>query len=331
MSGANSGRILIALGIVTLFGIITFALAAATLGTLNKRFSNIEDKFADLSSVLITTTSAPNLTSTLAEHVQIEDLMGHLLEFERLANAAGRTRAIATKGFEDTLNYIENYLKNNAKNLLAFREKFPVKNFSISGTPKFSYSIDGTPMPELLYSTDLTKAEFTHVTYTAAINSATLDLVSVKNNACNDSDWGDVTGKAVLLIVGGVCTTGDKAETAKAKNAAAVIFYANGLTTANLAPSIVRLRQTTELPALFLSHAAGRGLANALTQNKKIQINIDIQVHPYPPFDVENICADTTVGNRNETIVIGSHSDSVPAGPGINDNGKFFFIFNSSF
>ena len=41
------------------------------------------------------------------------------------------------------------------------------------------------------------------------------------------------------------------------------------------------------------------------------------------PFPVGNICADTPTGDITQTIVIGSHSDSVPAGPGINDNGKF--------
>jgi Zn-dependent M28 family amino/carboxypeptidase len=46
-----------------------------------------------------------------------------------------------------------------------------------------------------------------------------------------------------------------------------------------------------------------------------------IQLENLGTFPVDNICADTTVGNINQTIVVGSHSDSVPAGPGINDNG----------
>ncbi|CAF4737747.1 unnamed protein product, partial [Rotaria socialis] len=40
----NNMRILIALGIIGLFGIITFALAAATLGTLNKRLDDVNQK-----------------------------------------------------------------------------------------------------------------------------------------------------------------------------------------------------------------------------------------------------------------------------------------------
>merc|ERR1712137_906537 len=35
-----------------------------------------------------------------------------------------------------------------------------------------------------------------------------------------------------------------------------------------------------------------------------------------------NLLADTTTGNENSILVVGSHLDSVPAGPGINDNGS---------
>jgi len=35
-----------------------------------------------------------------------------------------------------------------------------------------------------------------------------------------------------------------------------------------------------------------------------------------------NVCADTPWGNASNVIVVGSHLDSVPAGPGINDNGS---------
>jgi len=41
---SNNARVLIVLVVIMLFGIITFALAAATLGTLNKRFNDIQSK-----------------------------------------------------------------------------------------------------------------------------------------------------------------------------------------------------------------------------------------------------------------------------------------------
>ncbi|CAF4467564.1 unnamed protein product, partial [Rotaria socialis] len=52
-SGEQSRKvILLAIGIIAVFGIITFALAAATLGTLNKRYSNIERSLEGLTNTV---------------------------------------------------------------------------------------------------------------------------------------------------------------------------------------------------------------------------------------------------------------------------------------
>ncbi len=55
------------------------------------------------------------------------------------------------------------------------------------------------------------------------------------------------------------------------------------------------------------------------TANVSVLISIDANNVAVP---VGKICADTLTGNATQTIVIGSPSDSVPAGPGINDNGE---------
>lgn len=64
-------RILIALGVVALFGIITFALAAATLGTLNKRLdevgnkqTNIQNSLREILQRLNASTTQPTTTTT---------------------------------------------------------------------------------------------------------------------------------------------------------------------------------------------------------------------------------------------------------------------------
>jgi Zn-dependent M28 family amino/carboxypeptidase len=79
---------------------------------------------------------------------------------------------------------------------------------------------------------------------------------------------------------------------------------------------------------LFLSYQAGTDLANAaqnLTAIAQVRINISTTKVPAP---VGNICAHTVTGDATQTIVIGSHSDSVPAGPGINDNGKIYIYLD---
>ena len=304
---------------IALFGVITFILAATTLGTLNKKYNDLKN----LINGIATSTASTTLDSVLAESIRIADLMDHLNELQRIADNSNNNRAIGTAGFNATVDYIYNYLVNNAPALNTSRQIFPIQNFSIKGEPKLIFVVNGTNTP-LFYSTDLAKAEFTYVNYTNETSLRQLNLTVVSNDGCNDMDWTNtnVSGRAALVIAGGVCTYAEKGELASKYNASALLFYNNGLTTSSLAPVSVRLRQANTLPALFLSYTAGQQLRNA-SNTTGFSILIQIERENYTSFNVTNICADTIDGNSSATIVIGSHSDGVPAGPGINDNGEF--------
>ncbi|CAF4828856.1 unnamed protein product, partial [Rotaria sp. Silwood2] len=169
------------------------------------------------------------------------------------------------------------------------------------------------------YSTNLARSDFTYVNYSASIDLTKFNLIIVPNYGCDKLDWQNVAGRAALVVVGGTCTNAEKSELANIYNASALLYYNHGLTTTSLAPVIVRLRQANKLPALFLSYAIGQELVNAANLSN-VSIWLDVQRENYSSFTIENVCADTIDGNINETIIVGGHSDSVPAGPGINDN-----------
>ncbi len=59
IGGSSSIQILIAVAIVGLFGIITFAITAATLGTLNKRYNDLSEQIVNLENKISTTTPTP--------------------------------------------------------------------------------------------------------------------------------------------------------------------------------------------------------------------------------------------------------------------------------
>ena len=320
----DSPRALIVLGILALFGIITFALAAATLGTLNKRMNSLDEKLSAGGGL---TTSPPpqQLNSVVADSIRIEELMNHLEQFENFAKESGNTRAIGTPGFAKTLNYIEKYLKDNSPSLNVTREAFTVKNFTVKGDPELSWTVGGS-RKQLFYSPNLARTEFTYVNYSAPNNGSNFSVIVISNRGCTDADWANVSGRAGLVIAGGVCTYAEKGELAMKHNAIAILYYNNGETTTSLAPAIVRLRQTNTLPALFLSYAAGEALADVIRNGSAVTVTLKILLEDYGNITAENICADTKEGLSNETIIIGSHSDSVPAGPGINDNGRSFLL-----
>lgn len=318
-------RLLIALAVIGLFGIVTFALAAATLGTMNRRFKDLNLKLTNAPNPTTIGTSTPRpsaLNSTLAEAIQINDTMTHLNRFETIAQANGNTRAVGTPGFARTVDYIEEYLNNQSYNQFnVVRENVPVQNFSIKGTPILRSTFDNITA-NLAYSTVLAQADFTYVNYTAEQSLQNFTLVLVGNNGCADSDYTNVTDRAVLIKLGGTCTSAEKGERAAKNNVSAILFYNQGSTTTSLTPATFRLRQANRLPALSLSYAAGEVLRKVLSNNTVVTVELEIQREAYAPFLVQNICAYTIHGNQNQTIVIGGHSDSVPAGPGINDNGR---------
>ncbi|CAF5022964.1 unnamed protein product, partial [Rotaria magnacalcarata] len=168
-------RIFVLICIIGLFGIATLALAAATLGTLNKRFDSIISK---------TTTNRQNLKSTLAETILIEDLMGHLRQLQRIADESNGTRAINTRGFNQTIDYIEKYLNEHATGLKVMRETFQVRNFDIASDPILLSSINET-IKNYTYSKILARSDFTYVTYSTSANfSDYVRVINIPNFGC---------------------------------------------------------------------------------------------------------------------------------------------------
>ncbi|CAF4603645.1 unnamed protein product, partial [Didymodactylos carnosus] len=70
-----------------------------------------------------------------------------------------------------------------------------------------------------------------------------------------------------------------------------------------------------------LSYQLGMTLVQAAQNTStNASVRITIVAQYVPNTVVGNICAHTITGDATQTIVVGSHSDSVPEGPGINDN-----------
>lgn len=308
-------RAYVFLGFIGILGIVTLALSAATLATLNNK------KFEVSESSASSTTAAPNLQSALAETIRIDDLMAHLRQLQRIANESKGTRAINTRGFNETVNYIDNYLKEQVPSFKVMRESFQIRNFAIQGAPIFRSNVSGV-VETYTYSPILAKSDFTYVTFSAPWNSTDyLPVVSIPNTGCSSSEWENASGKVALVKAGGRCTYAEKAIIASARGARAILFYNDGQGNSNFAPIAVRVRYFNELPALYLSYDVGQALVNA-SFSSDVTVQIQIQLQDLGSFPVENICADTPTGDIEQTIVVGSHSDSVPAGPGINDNGQ---------
>ena len=335
MAFEGSLRILIALGVLTLFGIITFALAAATLGTVNKHHSDLTDLINQRTATTVNNTS---IGGVLASATRIQDVMSHLKQLQYLATANGETRTVHTPGFQQTLNYINSTLRNNT-NFNISRDSFSVKQFALTGIPIFALYNNSGLVKNYTYSTNLSVADFYFVRYSTGIDlPSRLQVSAIPNVGCAASDWiqaqnaaGGSLANRVVLVKRGTCPFRDKASFAANYSAEAILFFNHGISASDVAPIAVSLGQDVSLPALFLSNTVGQQIYDdALNTGRNVSVRMVINVQDLPPAQVENICADTPTGDATQTIVIGSHSDSVPAGPGINDNGMHLHILSLS-
>lgn len=140
------------------------------------------------------------------------------------------------------------------------------------------------------------------------------DLVRVANFGCEASDFPKLTGK-IALISRGTCPFGTKSELAGKAGAVAAVVYNN-----EKGP----LGGTLGTPSPY--HVATFGISDAdaapyLNSTKPTDAiaYMDAVVNK---VTTTNVIAQTTHGDPENCVMLGGHSDSVEAGPGINDDGS---------
>jgi Zn-dependent M28 family amino/carboxypeptidase len=133
-------------------------------------------------------------------------------------------------------------------------------------------------------------------------------------SGCEPADFATVPAGAVVLIRRGTCPFGAKATNAAAAHAAAALVANNvdgPLNQATLGDV------TGAVPTAGLSRADG----DALAGRPGIAVNLVLAATTEDRRS-RNVVAQTTTGNPDHVVMAGAHLDSVPAGPGINDNGS---------
>lgn len=309
--------VLIGIGIGLLLTIPILAITIATFVKINKTLDG-------------PSTGEKTPASDLVGSMKIEDVMNHLKEFQRIADVNNGTRAVSTLGFNQTLDYIVNTLTTHTDFKININY-FPIRQFALSDTPVLVSSINDIEKT-YLYSDDLNAADFYHMQFSTGIDMQNFEQITViPNLGCSVDDWQNANpppaGK-VALVKRGVCGFEDKGNLAAQFNVLALLLYNDGARPDRVTPMAIGFSQQTYIPGLFLSYPIGNELANAAKNlSNNVGIRLVIHVKDLPLSPIGNICADTSTGDATQTILIGSHSDSVPAGPGINDNGQLHHIF----
>lgn len=236
----------------------------------------------------------------MRDAVTPDALMAHLAELQKIADANGGNRAIGTPGYEQSVDYVADALR--------------AQGFDVE-TPQFDLSFPFADDPAVTVGGSPVKAEPLEYTAGTSPEGVAGRLVPVGGLGCTDSDYeqADVEG-AVVLVDRGRCPFGEK-QTAAADHGAVAIIVANNVDGESPGATLGGQTEVT-IPAVMVSKSDGARL-RARPESVTIEMNAGVRT-----VQTRNVIAQTRTGSTENVVVVGGHLDSVPAGPGINDDGS---------
>ncbi|ODV82236.1 Zn-dependent exopeptidase [Suhomyces tanzawaensis NRRL Y-17324] len=212
------------------------------------------------------------------------------------------TRVIGSPGHRGTVEYVILELKS-----LGYEVETQEFEALDSHIESFSLLIDGTK-PKSLNALDLTPP---------TDGLAHGNLVLAKNLGCSEDDYAHVKG-GIALIKRGECAFGVKSSNAGKAGAIGAIIYDDEELRGTLGDPTGH-----EVPTVSVKVSDVEKYIKALTEDPAKKIEASLFVDSYiKVIKTLNVVAETVEGDHDNVVLLGAHSDSVAAGPGINDDGS---------
>ncbi|TQM35151.1 M20/M25/M40 family metallo-hydrolase [Pseudonocardia cypriaca] len=242
----------------------------------------------------------PGLPSRLVEEVTGEGAFAHLAELQRIADANGGNRALGTPGYDASVDYVVGVLRGAGYEVQT--PTFDARRFEVR---QEQLTVDGGPVP-------VSALGFSPTTPDAGVTGP---LTVMAGEGCNPADAGAVTPGSVALVRRGTCPFAQKATHAAGAGALGLIV----INTADepLDDGTLGEAATGVVPTGGVSRSAGDALAGRAGAAVTLTLVTTVELTPS-----RNVLAQTRSGNPDEVVVAGAHLDSVPEGPGVNDNGS---------
>jgi Zn-dependent M28 family amino/carboxypeptidase len=245
----------------------------------------------------------------LLECVRIEGVREHQAAFQAIADANGGTRAERTPGYTASVEYVVETMEAAGWQVERVPFTYPGADTLLQIAP------DGATFPA-------------NVATGSGAGDITADVVAVDINlggdrqntsGCDVADFAGFPAGAIALVQRGGCNFSVKAINAEAAGAGGVVIFNQGdsigpgdrfgAVNATLGgPNVV------DIPVVGTTFDAGVALSVPGTRAHLVVA--------FVTRTSENVIAELPGRNDDNVVMAGAHLDSVPAGPGINDNGS---------
>jgi Zn-dependent M28 family amino/carboxypeptidase len=281
--------------------VLTVAVAVVALGGCSREMRTQQAQ--PTSTQTSPATPATDFAATLQKRVTADAMMVHLKKLQEIANAHDGNRALGTSGYDASVDYVVNTLRD--------------KGFDVQ-TPEFEVRLPFADEPTLTVNGDKVAAkplEFTKGTPPEGVSGPLVPARVEDTPGCTASDYDGlpVTG-AVVLVDRGKCQFGVKQAVAAERGAVALIV-ANNEDGGQMGGTLGE-GTDVKIPVVAVTKATGDRLRGAPGPTT-IKLNAGVRAE-----HTRNVIAQTKTGSAANVVMVGAHLDSVPAGPGINDNGS---------
>jgi Zn-dependent M28 family amino/carboxypeptidase len=267
----------------------------------------------------------------LRDAVTVNGILRHERALQFIANASGGTRVSGSAGFDASADYVKRQLEQAGYRVREqsfefpfFQETAPAVFERVSPSPK-AFAADEFATMTYSGSGDVTAAlEAIDVVVPIAGNPP-----NTSTSGCEAADFAGFAAGDVALLQRGACPFRQKVDNAAVAGAAAVIVFNEGqpLSTTQPEDRTVVIQGAlgaprVTIPVIGTSYAIGEELVD---QARLGAVTVHLSTSTLSEIrTTKNVIADYDLGggDSSQTIVIGSHLDSVPQGPGINDDGS---------
>jgi Zn-dependent M28 family amino/carboxypeptidase len=247
--------------------------------------------------------AAADFAAGLHTKVTADAMMAHLSKLQDIANANNGTRAVGTPGYEASVDYVVNTLRNSG---------FDVQ------TPEFSARVFHGDKPTVTVGGVAVEArplEFSLGTPPDGVSGPLVPVSPGDDPGCKPADFDGLRVQgAVVLVDRGTCPFAQK-ENAAAQRGAVAMIIADNVDEQQMGGTLGADTEV-KIPVVSVTKSTGlqlRGQPGPTT----IKLNASVQT-----FKARNVIAQTKTGSQTDVVMAGAHLDSVPEGPGINDNGS---------
>jgi Zn-dependent M28 family amino/carboxypeptidase len=249
--------------------------------------------------------NATEYAEKIGQSISTDALMAHLTRLQEIADEHEGNRAMGTPGYQASVDYVVNLLRDKGfdTEVTEFEVRLPFAD-------KPDVTVGGNKVAAVPLS-------FTIGTGPDGVSGPLVVAPVDETPGCADADYDGLPVQgAVVLVDRGSCQFIDKQAIAAKRGAVALILADNVDRPIEEFGGTLGSAGDVKIPVVSISKAEGARLrANPANTTITLKAGVDVK-------QTNNVIAQTKTGSTENVVMVGAHLDSVPEGPGINDNGS---------